>query len=757
MTHPTSYTLAMPQDGIAGLRQNWKGDLLSGFLVFLIALPLCLGISLASGFPPIAGIFTAIIGGTMVSILGSARLTIKGPAAGLIAIAIASVEELGNLARQIGSTDPMAGYKLTLAVIVAASVLQILFGILRAGSLGDFFPTSVVHGMLAAIGVIIFSKQFPVLLGVKPAVKEPLELLAHIPTFISNMNPEIALIGFISLLILFTLPLIKNKVVKKIPAPMVVLAVAVPLGLLFDLEHTHSYRFLGHDYRVGANFLVTLPYNMLEGITFPDFSLILTSTSIKYILMFALVGSIESLLTVKAMDNLDPYHRKSDMNRDLIAVGAGNTLAGLIGGLPMIAEVVRSSANINSGAKTRWSNFFHGAFLLVFVAFFPHIIHEIPLAALGAMLVFTGYRLASPREFKNTYRIGREQLLIFLTTLLVTLATDLLVGVVAGILMDMFIQMYLGSSPRKLFRANVEVKEEGDAIYVKINTVAAFTNYLGCKKHLESLPKGKKVIINFENTQLIDHTFMENIHHFAYDYHLTGGTVELEGLDYHKPLSDHPLAVRKMGAIKHEKLHNLTARQHHLQAIAQKFQAAFKPEQIFNHLKFKAFEFFHGDKFKKIHNRIVLKTEHGNLEYCEVAFSEGVNLVEYRYEMSVLTIRHLDFQLPDFILKKEGLMSKIWEKVGLDDIDFVKHPIFSDKYFLGGHDQVEIRHLFQDELISFFEEYMDFEVEVKHNTILVYRDKKLMSAESIIQLLNYSERLLQILAENRTKEILVAV
>ncbi|TAE05166.1 MAG: SulP family inorganic anion transporter, partial [Bacteroidetes bacterium] len=179
----------MPQDGIAGLQQNWKTDLLAGFMVFLIALPLCLGISIASGFPPIAGVFTAVIGGVLVSMIGSAKLTIKGPAAGLIAIAIACVEELGTLAKQNGNFDAMAGYKMTLAVIVVASILQVLFGLIKAGKLGDLFPASVVHGMLAAIGIIIIAKQFPILLGVKATVKEPFELLAHIPVFLSRANP----------------------------------------------------------------------------------------------------------------------------------------------------------------------------------------------------------------------------------------------------------------------------------------------------------------------------------------------------------------------------------------------------------------------------------------------------------------------------------------------------------------------------------------------------------------------------------------
>ena len=533
--------IEVPQAGVAGLRQNWKADLTSGFLVFLIALPLCLGISMASGFPPVAGIFTAILGGLVVTFLGGSHLTIKGPAAGLIIIALGAVNELGQ-------GDPMAGYKLTLAVIVIAGLLQVVFGWVKSGVLADFFPSAAVHGMLAAIGIIIIAKQLFTMIGVKPEANETLKLFAELPHAFGFINPDIAIIGAISLLIMFLFPLFKNKYLKMLPAPLIVILVAIPLGIYFDLEHEHKYLFLnGQEYTIGPKFLVTLPENLLSAITFPDFSQVFSMTSIKYIIMFALVGSLESLLSTKAIDSLDPYRRKSYMNKDLMGIGIGNTLAGLIGGLPMISEIVRSSANINNGGKTAWSNFFHGVFLLVFVAFFPLLIHQIPLAALAAMLVYTGFRLASPKEFYNTYKIGSEQLLIFLVTIIATLATDLLVGIGLGIVTKFILHLRSGLPLKYIFkplftmRANLEKGEYTVSVFHS----AVFSNYIKLKKFLNTLPRQKTIILDFTNANLIDHTVMENLHQYQHEYTHEGGKFEMVGMDHLQKNSDHHLATRK--------------------------------------------------------------------------------------------------------------------------------------------------------------------------------------------------------------------
>ena len=517
--------------------KSWRDDLGSGFLVFLIALPLCLGISMASGFPPVAGILTAIVGGMVTKFIGSARLTIKGPAAGLIVIALGAVTELSN-------GDPVAGYRRAIAVGVVAGVLQILLALARTGIVGELMPSSVVHGMLAAIGVIIISKQTHTLMGVTPEGKEPLHLLAEIPHSITQLNPEVFLIGLISLIVLFGLPLIRHKWARKIPGPMIVLALAVPLGYIFDLRDEHNYSLLGQVFHLGPKYLIRLPGSLLGALAFPDFSQILSGTSIKYIIMFTLVGSIESLLSVTAVDSLDPEKRSSDLNRDLLATGVGNTIASLIGGLPMISEIVRSKANIDSGAKSSWSNFFHGTFLLLSVALIPGLLQQIPLAALAAMLIYTGSRLASPKEFQHAYRIGPEQLLIFVSTLLVTLMTDLLVGVGVGLVLKIVIHLKNKAPLRSLFRSILKETKDGETLLLEVHDAAIFTNYLGLNNRLKSLePEVKRVIIDFENAWVVDHTVLNKLEGIANRWEER--ELILRGLENHTAASDHRLSARR--------------------------------------------------------------------------------------------------------------------------------------------------------------------------------------------------------------------
>jgi MFS superfamily sulfate permease-like transporter len=520
---------------------QWKNEIISGFIVFLIALPLSLGIAMASGVPPFAGIIAAIIGGILVSRISGSNVTINGPAAGLIVVVLHGIEVLGK-------GDAGAGYRAMLAAVVVSGAILFLAGRLKAGKLGDLFPASAVHGMLAAIGVIIMSKQIHTLLGVVPHAKEPLELLAEIPNSMVHANPEIAAIGLASLAILLVFPFIRSSWISRIPVPMVVVVVGIALGRYFDLDHVHTYLWNpGASYEVGPKLLVSLPGNLLEGFTFPNFSALQLSGFWGVVLSLTLIQGLETLLSASAVDRFDPLRRRSDLNKDLAAVGLGSAVSGALGGLPIIAEIVRSRANVSSGAKTPWSNFFHGIFMLLFVALAPGLIHQIPLACLAAVLIVTGYRLASPSQFKHTLEIGWDQLAIFSATLVTTLATDLLVGVLTGIVLKFLLHLLRGASPRSMLSASMTEEADGEAVRIRIRKMAVFTNYLAIKNKLEKIPTGREVILDLSEAKLVDHTVMEKLAHFVEEYGRKGGAARLTGLETLKSTATHPLASRRKG------------------------------------------------------------------------------------------------------------------------------------------------------------------------------------------------------------------
>jgi len=546
----------VPRGNAKGFFQYMKNDMVSGLLVFLIALPLCVGIALASGFPPLAGIFTAIIGAFLTTFISNSEMTIKGPAAGLIVIVLGCIEEFGGNGTSGGWLPAdMTAYKAALAVGVVAAVLQILFGLFRAGILGEFFPGTVVHGMLAAIGVIIIAKQIPVALGVTEVKGGPLSLLRQIPDFIMHANPAIALIGVVSLLIMFVWPLIRSRVswLKPVPAHLIVLLVAVPLGMAVNLKSAHEYEVFNTQYKLGEQFLVKMPneiFGMFKEIQTPDFTVLNQFKAWKWILMFFMIGSLESLLSAKAVDLLDPYKRKTNMNRDMLAVGVANLAASMVGGLPMISEIVRSRANIDNGAKTRFADLWHGVFLLLCVGLIPTVLHLIPLAALAAMLVYTGTRLAHPSEFRNVYRIGKEQLLLFVVTLIVVLATDLLIGVAAGILLKMIIHLANGVPLRSFFKAYIEVEDVDDKTSLIVAKESAiFSNWIPFKRQIEDigLVQKRNLILDLSGATLVDASVMEKLEEMVHDFDQAGLKLELRGLDELRALSPSAHAARKRG------------------------------------------------------------------------------------------------------------------------------------------------------------------------------------------------------------------
>jgi MFS superfamily sulfate permease-like transporter len=528
-------------------KSNIIADMTSGFMVFLIALPLCLGISKASGYEGnfiLAGILTAIIGGLVGPFLGSAPLTIKGPAAGLIVIVAGAVQDLGSfdLSGNAATFDATLGCSRALAVGVVAGAIQIIFSRIGVASLVAVAPLSVVHGVLAGIGITIFSKQIHFISGADLAelgvatLSNPIALLYSIPTSFNHIRFEILMIGLMSLAILFSWPHVtkKVKVAAKVPAPLLVILVSVPLAMHFGIGQ------MTNENGIAMPYLLSLPKSITFPILLPKFDMVYHLHSIKWILMFALIGTLESVLSAMAVDALDPNKSASNFHKDLLATGVANLLSASVGGLPMISEIVRSKANIDNGAQSAWSNFFHGLFLLIFVVLFSAYLNYIPIAALAAMLVFAGSRLASITEFQHAKKLGWDQFAVFMTTVLVTLIDNLLTGIFAGLFLEILIHSV------RLFSFTTiqkDVSEDG-VLNLKIKGPATFFLVLKIMKALDEANQEhiQKVIIDITESELVDHTVLERIHLASLEW--PNATLEYRENTAMKHASDDPTAAR---------------------------------------------------------------------------------------------------------------------------------------------------------------------------------------------------------------------
>lgn len=416
--------------------QSITADFSASIVVFLVALPLCLGIALGSQAPLFSGIIAGVVGGIVIGFLSNSSLSVSGPAAGLIAIVVLGIQKLGS-------------FEAFLLAAFIAGILQILFGYLRFGSLGDFIPNAVIKGMLAAIGIILIIKQIPHFVGydknseADEALMDPQgEKFLNLFDIVSNISPLAIGIGIISVLIMLlweTKFLKKYRALKFIPAPLIAVIIGAMINYYFILSNSELALQQEH--------LVTLPpLNNLSDLNsillFPDFSAVLNHHIWGIAITIALVASIETLLCIEATDKIDPLKRRTNGNRELKAQGVGNTLSAMLGGLPITSVIVRSSANVNAGAQSKFSAIFHGAWLLLAVIFIPHFLDKIPYAALAAILIITGFKLTKPSIFKDLYRLGADQLIPFIVTILAILFTNLLLGICIGIIISFAFILY---------------------------------------------------------------------------------------------------------------------------------------------------------------------------------------------------------------------------------------------------------------------------------------------------------------------------
>ncbi|WP_129141746.1 SulP family inorganic anion transporter [Modicisalibacter coralii] len=489
--------------------QDLKHDLPAGIAVFLVAIPLCLGIALASGAPPLSGLLAGIIGGLVISLASGSSLSVSGPAAGLVVVVLSAIETLG-----------FAGLLMATAV---SGLLQMLFGYLRLGRIGAFVPSSVIKGMLAGIGVILIINQLPMLLGMPAGETLGWHDLANLPEQTNGLAVVIAVTS-LALLWLWDRPSIKRSPLGMLPGPLVVVVAAIlidqtmPGAWFTPLDDTQ------HIALPIESLGLTGFQQFLDQLQTPAISTLANPELYLFALTLALIASLETLLSIEAVDKLDPLKRHTSPHRELKAQGLGNLLSGLVGGLPITAVIVRSSANVNAGGRTRASSLIHGLLLFATVAFLAPMLELMPLACLAAILIHTGYKLANPRLILALYRQGMNRLIPFATTLVSVVAIDLLKGVLIGMFCGLCFMI------RANFRRAVSFRQEGDRAWMTFHTDISFLNREEVRSRLERLVPGTHLIIDARHALHVDPDIREDIDAFTRNAPLHGITVELRDL-----------------------------------------------------------------------------------------------------------------------------------------------------------------------------------------------------------------------------------
>ncbi len=734
-----------PTKGMKGMLENFQRDLIAAISVSLIALPLSLGIALAAGAPAMAGILSAVVGGVVTTFFRGGHISINGPAKGVIAVIL-----LGITLMDDGSGQ---AFNYVLAAIVVSGAMQTLLGLLKLGRFADIFHSSVILGILAAIGIIIFAKQIHVALGTHSESPNIIQNLMDAFVLIPQANPFVVVISLTGLIILLFHGKVAFRFFQFFPAPIWVIALSIPFVYLFDFFEAQTLNFFGNAYEVGPQLLLEIPENFMDSIMFPNFSMVHTLEFWTTVFSLLIITSIESLAIAKAVDKIDPYKRKTDLNKDLTGIGLSTMVSGFIGGLPIIAVIIRSTVNIHNGAKTKWSNLYQGLLLLVLIVLLGPVMRQVPLCAFAILLVFTGFKLASPAVFKQVYDHGPEQLIFFIFTMVLTLYTNLLIGLLGGLSLALATHMLLAKVPirqffKMVYRSGSKLSQLSENRFeLKINGIANFLSIPSIDKLIKKIPDGAEVRVDLSNTKLVGITFMDYIVSYLKIQRKLGGQVVLDGLGSHVSYSTYNKALK---ISLENSAPKLSPRQHRLQNLAAEKEYFFKPETDWNTNYLKQFHFFGIRPIERKSNCLKGTFDPSGVswEISDVTFNEGEAFSAETFTISLIVLK-LNQKIPVFTMEKEGLFEKIFDRVmaltGYKDIDFEMYPGFSKKFLITGKNEAEIRSFFTKEMIRFFEKNQIYHIESNGEAIMIFDKIKLARTDETISLIEYGGKLAELL------------
>jgi len=629
-----------------------------------------------------------------------------------------------------------------------------LLGILKLGRLADIFHSSVIHGILAAIGIIIFAKQIHVAMGTHSDSPNIVQNLIDAVLYLPQANPFVVIIALTGLLLLLFQSKISNRFFHWLPAPMWVIALSIPFVYGFNFFDPHTLSVFGKAYEVGPDLLLDIPDSIADSIMHPNFGKINTIEFWTTVFSMLIITSIESLAIAKAVDKIDPYKRKTDLNKDLTGIGFSTMVAGFIGGLPIIAVIIRSTVNIHNGAKTKWSNMYQGLLLLLFIVVLSPVMRQVPLCAFAILLVYTGFKLASPAVFKQMYNQGTEQLVFFIGTMILTLYTNLLIGLLGGLLLALVVHMLLAkvSIPeffKMIYRSRTKlIQRSDDSFDLKIRGIANFLGIIKIDKLVAQIPSGANVNIDLSETRLVGITYMDYLVEYLKIQRATGGKVFITGLDSHVSSSTYNKALKisltgSAGA-------KLSQRQKRLRNLATEKNYQYTSQVDWDTTYLKKFHFFEIRPIERKYNCLkgTFKDLDVSWEIADITFNEGQAFTAETFNTTLMVLT-LNKKIPVFTMEKEAVLEKIFDRVmaftGYKDIDFEMYPDFSKKFLLMGNNESEIRSFFTDEIIRFFENHQIYHIESNGEALIIFDKIKLARTDETIAFIDYGKELATLL------------
>lgn len=718
------------------LRHN-QNDLQAGFGLALVILPLALAIGVASGAPMLSGVLTAIVGGLLTSILRSSSITINGPSAGMAAVVVSGVLLLGE-------GDPIIGFRYFLGATVLAGILQLIGSFLRLGESADIIPSAAIHGMLAGVGVLLFTSQLPIALGlISVQFTSPIDTLSNIPSYILDANPLIVLISILSVFIIYNYKKISTYI--KVPLPILIVLATTPIILFFDFNNSQDLSVAGYEISIGPQYLLRFPEHLTGLFTFPLFDKINTVSFWSIAFNIAILSSIETIISSKAVDKLDTARRKTNLNKELFAVGLSNCTLGIIGGLPLITAIP-----VYNGGRTKLSNIYYGIFLIIFIIFLAPFIQYISQACLAILLIFTGYKLASPKMILDTYKRGDDQFLIFISTLTASISIGLIEGIVVGILTTLFIHFAKSNMGYKQFWGFLikpairnNSTENNYEYYLYLEGIINFVNIPKLKRTLRSLSEEKHIVLDMSNARLIDYTALEYLHEEARLYDIPYSQFELIGLEAHDASSRHPNATR---VLPDNKKPQLTQRQESLAKISKQFNGTFWPEINWDNQRFKGYYLFQNRTIEYRSN-----TAKGNYkmffewESCDITFKDTILFSNQERHTTVMLL-HLPFNAPKFILhNKSSLTTTIKKGVEYYPVSFMHNRDFDHQFYVTGESPEHLLDFLDESILNFLLENPDYKIESNGSTILMCKDMRFATPSSVSKRHEFSQEFISYL------------